>query len=101
MSAASSGAVGWIQSHAVRLRKRGQITIPQPVRDVLGVHEGDVLTLFQIGKVVMFTSRQPQVSRLVDKIAGLMEEEGVRMVDLLQGLAEERKAIWHEHADNA
>ena len=49
----------------------------------------------------MFTSRQPQVSRLVDKIAGLMEEEGVRMVDLLQGLAEERKAIWHEHADNA
>jgi len=90
-----------IQSNPVRLRKRGQITIPQAVRDNLGVSEGDILTLLQMGDVIMLTPRQPQVPRLADKIAGLMEEEGVSLADLLQGLKEEREAIWRERMENA
>jgi len=90
-----------IQSNPVRLRKRGQITIPQAVRDNLGVSEGDILTLLQMGDVIMLTPRQPQVPRLADKIAGLMEEESVSLADLLQGLKEEREAIWRERMENA
>lgn len=90
-----------IQSNPVRLRKRGQITIPQAVRDNLGVSEGDILTLLQMGDVVMLARRQPQVPRLADKIAELMEEESVSLADLLQGLKEEREAIWRERMENA
>ena len=90
-----------IQSNPVRLRRRGQITIPQAVRDNLGVSEGDILTLLQMGDVVMLATRQPQVPRLADKIAGLMEDEGVSLADLLQGLKEEREAIWRERVENA
>ena len=42
-------------SDLVRLRQRGQITIPQAVRDNLGVREGDLLTLFQLGDVIVLT----------------------------------------------
>ena len=90
-----------ILSSPIRLRKRGQITIPQAVRDNLGVSEGDILTLLQMGDVVILTRKQPRVPRLADKIAGLMEEEGVSLADLLQGLKEEREAIWRERAENA
>ena len=90
-----------ILSSPVRLRKRGQITIPQAVRDNLGVSEGDILTLLQMGDVVMLTRKQPRVPRLADKIAGLMEEEGISLADLLQGLKEEREAIWRERAESA
>ncbi len=90
-----------IQSNPVRLRKRWQITIPQAFRDNLGVREGDILTLLQMGDVVMLTPRQPQVPRLADKIAELMEEESVSLADLLQGLKEERETILRERMENA
>jgi AbrB family looped-hinge helix DNA binding protein len=94
-------AASELPSSPVRLRKRGQITLPQTVRDNLGVGEGDILTLLQMGEVIMLTPRQPQVPRLADKIVSMMEEEGVSLADLLQGLKEEREAIWRERTDNA
>jgi AbrB family looped-hinge helix DNA binding protein len=94
-------AASALPSSPVRLRKRGQITLPQTVRDSLGLSEGDILTLLQIGEVVMLAPKQPQVPRLADRIAGLMEEEGISLADLLQGLKEEREAIWRERTENA
>jgi hypothetical protein len=54
-----------------------------------------------MGDVVMLTPRQPQVPRLADKIAELMEEESVSLADLLQGLKEERETILRERMENA
>jgi len=85
----------------VRLRRRGQITVPQTVRDDLSVTEGDILTLLQVGDVVLLTPRQPQVPRLADKIADMMESEDVSLADLLEGLKEEREAIWRERQRDA
>ena len=85
----------------VRLRRRGQITVPQTVRDDLSVTEGDILTLLQVGDVVLLTPRQPQVPRLADKIADMMESEDVSRADLLEGLKEEREAIWRERQRDA
>jgi AbrB family looped-hinge helix DNA binding protein len=85
----------------VRLRGRGQITVPQSVRDDLDVSDGDILTLLQVGDVILLTPRQPQVPRLADRIAGLMESEDVSLADLLAGLKEEREAIWRERHKDA
>jgi AbrB family looped-hinge helix DNA binding protein len=90
-----------VETSPVRLRKRGQITIPQTVRDSLGVSEGDILTLIQMGEAVILTPRQPRVPRLADKIADLMEDEGVSLAELLQGLKEEREEIWRERSEDA
>jgi len=37
----------------VRLRQRGQITMPREVRDRLNVNEGDTLTLVQVGSTLI------------------------------------------------
>ncbi|MGD2049647.1 MAG: AbrB/MazE/SpoVT family DNA-binding domain-containing protein [Chloroflexota bacterium] len=75
-----------ISSNPVRLRERGQLTIPQSVRDRSGLTDGDILTLFQLGDLIVLSPREPQVPILADKIVKMMEKEGVSLVDLLSGL---------------
>lgn len=82
-----------ISSNPVRLRERGQLTIPSSVRDRLGLNDGDILTLVQLGNVIVLSPREPQVPKLADKIVKMMEEEGVSLADLLSGLKEERLKI--------
>lgn len=80
----------------VRLRQRGQITVPREVRDRLKVNEGDTLTLIQVGSTLILTPKRPVVPLLADRIVELMEQEGVTLADLLLGLEEERAAIYQE-----
>jgi AbrB family looped-hinge helix DNA binding protein len=90
-----------ITSRAVRLRERGQVTIPRPVREALDLADGDMLTLVQVGDVIVLSSKQPQVPMLADKFVGIMEDEGVSLAELLIGLKEEREALWHERQARA
>jgi AbrB family looped-hinge helix DNA binding protein len=90
-----------VKSHPVRLRGRGQITIPSDVRERLNVTEGDTLALVQIGDVIVLAPKQSQVPRLADKIADMMETEHVSLAELLSGLQEEREAIWRERQKDA
>ncbi len=90
-----------VKTYPIRLRGRGQITMPQTVRDNLKVTEGDVLTLLQVGDIVLLTPKQPQVPQLADKIVAMMEAEEISLADLLLGLEEERKAIWQERKKDA
>lgn len=87
-----------VKTYPIRVRERGQITVPQAVRETLAVADGDILTLIQVGEVVFLTPRQPKVPSLADKIAAMMEQEDVSLADLLLGLAEEREAIQRERS---
>jgi len=80
----------------IRLRQRGQITVPREVRDRLDVNEGDTLTLVRVGSILLLTPKRPVVPVLADRIVELMEREGVTLADLLLGLEEERAAIYQE-----
>lgn len=83
----------------VRLRQRGQITVPREVRDRLNMNEGDTLTLVQVGSALILTPKRPVVPLLADRIVELMEKDGVTLADLLLGLEEERAAIYQERWD--
>jgi bifunctional DNA-binding transcriptional regulator/antitoxin component of YhaV-PrlF toxin-antitoxin module len=85
-----------LKTYSVRLQGRGQIAVPQAVRRNLLVREGDILTLLQIGEVVLLTPKQLQVPLLADRFATRMKAENVGLADLLLGLEEEREAIWQE-----
>lgn len=82
-----------IHTFPIRLRPKGQITLPQTVRDHWEVADGDILTLLEVGDLVLLSRKEPEVPRLADKIVALMSEQGVSLADLLEGLEEERKAI--------
>lgn len=83
------------QSYPVRLCSRGQITIPQGIRERLDVGDGDFLVLVEIGDLICLTPKPLQTPRLADKLVNLMDEAGITLADLLQGVNEERFAIEH------
>lgn len=87
---------------AIRVRERGQITLPQAVRTSLSVDTGDTLNLVQIDDIVLLSPRQALIPKLSQEFTALMQEDGVSLADLLKGLEEERRLIWQErHADHA
>jgi AbrB family looped-hinge helix DNA binding protein len=81
------------ESYLIRLRERGQITVPREVREQLAVAEGDVVNLVRVGDVYVLSPHPLRVPVLADRIADLMEREAVSLADLLAGLDEERRAI--------
>lgn len=83
-------------TYTVRLRERGQLTLPQAIRRQLAVKEGDILTLVQIGDLAVLARRPSLLPRLSQEFTAIMKEEGVTLADLLQGLEEEREQIWRE-----
>lgn len=85
-----------IQTHAVRLRERGQITIPRNVRDHLMIAGGEVLTLLQTDDLILLTPRQSRVSRLSEQFTAEMDKVGLSLAELLASLAEERVPIHRE-----
>lgn len=89
------------ESYAIRLRERGQITVPREVREQMDVAEGDWVNLVRIGEVYVLSPRALRVPHLADRIADLMEREGVSLADLLTGLDDERRAIEAERRGRA
>ncbi|MBF2014757.1 MAG: AbrB/MazE/SpoVT family DNA-binding domain-containing protein [Rivularia sp. T60_A2020_040] len=85
----------------VRLEKEGVISIPQAMQDNLSLSEGDMLTFVQIGDLVLLTLKKLQVPQLADKIAALRQDAGLSIEDLLEGLEQEREAIWLEQQKDA
>jgi len=83
-------------AYTVRLRDRGQLTLPQAVRKELAVEDGDILTLVQIDDLAIITRRSSLLPKLSLEFTAIMKEDGVSLAELLQGLEEEREQIWRE-----
>lgn len=82
--------------YAIRLRERGQLTLPQAVRKSLDLSAGVVLTLVQIDNVLLLSRRESEIPELSQQFSVLMQEAGVSLAELLEGLDEERELIWKE-----
>lgn len=80
----------------VQVRSRGQLTIPQTVRQSLSIREGDALTLVQIGDAILLSPRQLRGPELGDKFVELMQDEGVTLTDLLEDLPKIRQELYEE-----
>lgn len=90
-----------IKTFPIRLENEGKITIPEDLKTHLSLVTGDILTLLQIGDFVVLTLKQPQVPQIADQITAMMDDAGLELSDLLQGLTAEREAIWQEKQNNA
>lgn len=82
--------------YSIRLRERGQLTLPQAVRKSLALSADVVLTLVQIDNILLLSRREPEIHELSQQFSVLMQESGVSLAELLEGLDEERKLIWKE-----
>ncbi len=85
-----------MQTYTIQIRERGQLTLPRKIRTRLALDAGDTLTLVQVDDIILLSPKQPLIPKLAREFGQQMDEAGVTLADLLQGLEEEREAIWHE-----
>ena len=79
-----------VKTYPVKVRQRGQLTLPQPLREQWAAQNGDVITLVQFDEFAVLAPATLKTSSLAQQFSQLMDEEGVSLADLLEGLAEER-----------
>ncbi len=75
----------------VKLRERGQVTIPYEYRKDLGLGKEDVLNVLKIGDVLILVPRQLAGDALSRKIESTMKKKGLTLDNLLSNLREQRK----------
>lgn len=85
-----------LETYPARLRERGQITVPPAVRRSLAANDGDFLVWVRLGDMILLAPKEPKTLRLTEKFSELMDDAGVSLADLLQGLEEERVTLWEE-----
>jgi len=75
----------------VKLRERGQLTIPYKYRKELGLGKEDVLNVLKIGDVLILVPRQLAGDIISRKIESAMKKKGLTLDNLLKNLREQRK----------
>jgi AbrB family looped-hinge helix DNA binding protein len=80
----------------VQVRERGQFTIPAEIRRQMGIEEGDVFSLIQLGDTLVATRKKLVAPEIAKAIESLMQEEGVTLGDLLEALDKQREVYVRE-----
>ncbi len=75
----------------VKLRERGQLTIPYEYRKELGLGKEDILNVLKIGDVLILVPRQLAGDVISRKIESEMKKKGLTLDNLLKNLREQRK----------
>ncbi|MBC8323354.1 MAG: AbrB/MazE/SpoVT family DNA-binding domain-containing protein [Candidatus Marinimicrobia bacterium] len=78
-------------SDTLQIRKRGTLTLPKKIREKYTLDEGDPLTLIDLGEGILISPKVSILPKLVSKLEELMEETGIGLDDLIQGIADERE----------
>ena len=79
-----------------RVRIRGQITIPQDIREDMNLDEQATMNLFRVGKVLLLTPKRLERASLAKKVEREMKREGLTLDDLLVDLKFQRKRYLEE-----
>ncbi len=78
----------------VQVAKRGTITLPKALRVRYRIHEGDGLTLLDLGGVFVLTREHSQMDALADRVSTLLQEHGESLESVLQTLRQERDSVF-------
>jgi len=80
----------------VRIRSRGQLTIPRDIREALNIDEEEDLTVFRVGKVLVMTPKRLQRASLSKQIEREMKRRGLTLRDLIADLRTQRERYIEE-----
>ena len=67
----------------VRVRSRGQLTIPQDMREALSLDESTGLNIFRVGKVLILSPKRLQRASLAKEVEREMKRQGLSLKDLI------------------
>jgi len=75
----------------VRVRSRGQLTIPQDMREALSLDENTGLSIFRVGKVLVMSPKRLQRASLAKEVEREMKRQGLTLKDLISDLRVQRE----------
>ncbi|HYA91607.1 MAG TPA: AbrB/MazE/SpoVT family DNA-binding domain-containing protein [Thermodesulfobacteriota bacterium] len=75
----------------VRIRSRGQLTIPQDLREALRLDESTGLSIFRVGKVLILSPKRLQRASLAKEVEREMKRQRLTLKDLISDLRIQRK----------
>jgi AbrB family looped-hinge helix DNA binding protein len=75
----------------VKIRERGQLTIPAEYRKGLGLEEKGLVNIVRVGETLILTRKQLAGDLLSRKMEAEMKKKGLSLQDLLDNLREQRK----------
>jgi AbrB family looped-hinge helix DNA binding protein len=73
-----------MSSQFVRVQEKGQVTIPQGIRQKLKLKKGDLVTFVETENGVLIKPAEVIVSEALDEIGKALEAKGIRLEDLLE-----------------
>lgn len=86
---------------AIRVAKRGVVTLPKPLREKYSIEPGSELTLLDLDGVFVLLLRRSQIDNLADCIGDALRERGETLESMLQTLGEERERVFAEQYPEA
>ena len=75
---------------SVKVRERGQVTIPASIRKELDIGDDATLSIIKVGDVLMLTLRKLVGDSVAKKAGRAMKKSGLRLEDLLTDLDKQR-----------
>ena len=75
----------------IRIRSRGQLTIPQDLREALHLTDETALNVFTVGNVLLMTPKRLQRASLAAEVEREMKRQGLTLEELLNDLREQRE----------
>jgi len=75
----------------VRVRSRGQLTIPQDMREALSLDVDTGLNIFRVGKVLIMSPKRLQRASLAKEVEREMKRRGLTLKDLISDLRVQRE----------
>lgn len=80
----------------VKIRERGQLTIPAELRKSLGLEENDALNMIKVGDSLILTQKRLAGDTLSQKMEKTLKKKGLTLDDLLKDLKTQRKRYTKE-----
>ena len=82
----------------IQIRGKGSITLPVNLRNKYDLNEGDVFSLIDMGDgSFLLTPKRSEITRLGEKVIGVLDAENTSLDELLNGLDEERERYYLDH----
>jgi AbrB family looped-hinge helix DNA binding protein len=77
----------------VRIQEKGQVTIPTAIRKKLGLKRGDVVAVMETPDGVFITPQQVLAQKALDRIGGILKEQGLSLDVLIVSGAQIRNQL--------
>ena len=78
------------------IKARGQLTIPKKIREMSHMEEGSLVSIVPVGDSLVITPKRIELDEARRQLGKLLKASGLTIGELLEGLKEERDALFKE-----